>query len=97
MNNNEIVLLSLIQRALFNNNAIIPAGVDWKAVLLEAQQQAVVAIAASGLPADLPQNAREEWWAAEYRQLAYGRWYRVPLSCRWDAEGRNGVHGTAHG
>ena len=71
MNNNEIVLLSLIQRSLIHNDAEITADVDWSAVLLEAQQQAVVSIAAQGLPVDMPQKAREEWRAAEYRQLAY--------------------------
>lgn len=65
----EQVLLSLIKQSLFGICEKTPSEVDWIAVLREAQQQAVVGLAAAALPEGISQEILAEWKKAEYQQL----------------------------
>lgn len=65
----EQALLSLIKQSLFGICEKTPSGVDWIAVLREAQQQAVVGLAAAALPDGISEEILAEWKKAEYQQL----------------------------
>ncbi len=50
MNKNEIVLLDLLKKSLFNVDVSFPEDTDWDAVQKEAVSQTVVALAAAAVP-----------------------------------------------
>ena len=52
LNNDQLALLELLKASLFGSEPGFPEDVDWDGVLAEAAAQAVVALAAPGVPAD---------------------------------------------
>lgn len=57
INVNQQALLELIKASLFGIEPHFPVGVDWDAVLQEAKDQTVIALAAQ----DVPEEEREKW------------------------------------
>lgn len=79
MTQTEQALLSLIKQSLFGICEEMPLEIGWHSVLHEAQQQAVVGLAATALPEGISTEALTEWKKAEYQQLAQQIRY-------WDAQ-----------
>ena len=52
INVNQQALLELLKASLFGVKPSFPSNVDWNAVLQEAEDQAVVALAAPAIPKD---------------------------------------------
>lgn len=70
MTKTESALLSLLRTSLHGVPAEFPAETDWGCVLAEAKVQTVSALAAEGLPAELPKEQQKAWRDAKYAQIA---------------------------
>ena len=53
MNQTEQILLQIIKKSLWNTDCIISEEIDWNAVLKEAEEQAILGIAARAVPKEI--------------------------------------------